>query len=229
MPASQSGVLIHVLDGWEQNGVAWAPATNGPGATDMSASLIFAASVAASGSIQLCAPYQFEPHSEALRKLRSNCLCKRELTLYSSRVSFGLPGAAGLIFRPGVTRIRCGKADDSAGHCGRWCGRTSGEWVEAYDKLCAWRPQDLGSQLQRLTEYQLKRGRYFYNEIIIDAPSWRSHLPRVIEGIYGSRELHRAFVVEYGLDEDEFPLLQLDRHDRETPFSLASDAERGPN
>ena len=117
MPALQSGVLIHVLDGWEQNGVAWAPATNGPGATDMSASLIFAANVAASGSIQLCAPYLFEPLTEAAIKL---CLCKRELTLYSSRVSFGGPNAAGLIFRPGATRIRCGKADDSAGHCGRW-------------------------------------------------------------------------------------------------------------
>ena len=54
-----------MLDGWEQNGVAWAPATNGPGATDMSASLIFAANVAASGSIQLCAPYLFEPLSES--------------------------------------------------------------------------------------------------------------------------------------------------------------------
>ena len=54
-----------MLDGWEQNGVAWAPATNGPGATDMSASLIFAANVAASGSIQLCVPYLFEPLSES--------------------------------------------------------------------------------------------------------------------------------------------------------------------
>ena len=143
---------------------------------------------------------------------------------YSSRVSFGGPNAAGLIFKPGVTRIRCGKADDSAGHCGGWCGRTHGEWEEAYDKLCAWRPQDFGAQLQRLTEYQLKWGRAFYNEIIIDAPSWRSHLPGVIEGIYGSRELHRAFVLQYGLDEDKYPLLQLDRHDRERPFSLASDA-----
>ena len=66
------------MDGWEQNGVAWAPATNGPGATDMSASLIFAANVAASGSIQLCAPYLFEPLSEAVRKLRSNCVSASE-------------------------------------------------------------------------------------------------------------------------------------------------------
>lgn len=61
---SPPGILIHVLDGWEQNGAAWAPTTNGPGATDMSASLVFAANVAASGAISLCASCQFEPLSE---------------------------------------------------------------------------------------------------------------------------------------------------------------------
>ena len=74
-----------MLDGWEQNGVAWAPATNGPGATDMSASLIFAANVAASGSIQLCAPYLFEPLSEAVRKL--HCVSASESSLYTPRAS----------------------------------------------------------------------------------------------------------------------------------------------
>ena len=123
---------------------------------------------------------------------------------YSSRVSFGGPNAAGLIFKPGVTRIRCGKADDSAGHCGGWCGRTHGEWEEARDKLCAWRPQDFGAQLQRLTEYQLKWGRAFYNEIIIDAPSWRSQLPRVIEGIFGSCEAPRPRV-EVRFRREEIP------------------------
>ena len=126
--------------------------------------------------------------------------------------------AAGLIFRPGATRIRCGKAVDSAGHCGGWCERTHGEWIEAIDKLCAWHPKDFGSQLQRLTEAQLKWRSLFYNEIIIDAPWWRSHLPDVIEGIFGSRELHRAFVSEFGLDET-FPLLHLDTRNWETPFS----------
>ena len=64
------------------------------------------------------------------------------------------------------------------------------------------RPQDLGSQLQRLTEYQLKRGRYFYNEIIIDAVmaiaplvSLREYTapaaPRLCRGVR--------------TDEDEFP------------------------
>ena len=90
-------------------------------------------------------------------------------------------------------------------------------------------PPGLGLATAAADRVSAQAGTVFYNEIIIDAPSWRSHLPRVIEGIYGSRELHRAFVVEYGLDEDEFPLLQLNRHDRETPFSLAPDAERGRN
>ena len=127
--------------------------------------------------------------------------------------------AGGLIFKPGITRIRCGKAVDSAGHCGGWCRRTTGEWVEAIDKLCAWRPRDFGPQPQRLTEYQLRWHRLFYNEIVIDAPWWRSHLPGIIEGIYGSQELHRAFVSRYALDVKTFPLLQLDVRNWERPFS----------
>ena len=51
-----------MLDGWEQNGVAWAPATNGPGATDMSASLIFAANVAATAAQFSCAHPTYSNH-----------------------------------------------------------------------------------------------------------------------------------------------------------------------
>ena len=148
--------------------------------------------------------------------------CRPSPLALSLRRSFGGgKKSAGLIFRPGVTFVRCGKAVDSAGQCGGWCWNTQGEWSEADDKLCTWPPQHFGAQLHRLTDYQVKHGRLFYNEIIIDAPSWRSHLPGVIEGIYGDRELHRAFVAEYGLDEATFPLLHLDPMNWESPFSRA--------
>eukprot|EP00908_Phaeocystis_cordata_P009580 Transcript_20373.p1 GENE.Transcript_20373~~Transcript_20373.p1 ORF type:complete len:446 (+),score=11.32 Transcript_20373:111-1340(+) len=185
---ADAGILIHVTDGLEQNGAPWAPATDGPGATDMSASLVFAA----------------------------NYVRGKSIPLFGSGKK-----SAGLIFRPGVTFVRCGKAVDSAGQCGGWCWNTQGEWSEADDKLCTWPPQHFGTQLHRLTDYQVKHGRLFYNEIIIDAPSWRSHLPGVIEGIYGDREMHRAFVAEYGLDEATFPLLHLDPMNWESPFSRA--------
>ena len=58
------------------------------------------------------------------------------------------------------------------------------------------------------------------------------HDPRVVntatalgsapqEGIYDDRELHRAFLRAYGLDESDFPLLLLDRNDWWEPLSLA--------
>ena len=59
------GILIHVTDGWEQNGAPWAPATDGPGATDMSASLVFAANYVRGKSIPLCAPLS-NPNPELL-------------------------------------------------------------------------------------------------------------------------------------------------------------------
>lgn len=125
----------------------------------------------------------------------------------------------GLIFRPGVTRLRCGKPVDSAGQCGAWCWNKQGEWSEADDKLCSWPPQDFGVQIHRLSDYQVKYGRLFYNEVIVDAPWWRSHLPDVIQGIVGDRELHRAFVQQYGLDGERFPLLHVDLTNWESPFS----------
>ena len=52
---ADAGILMHVMDGWEDGGLPWAPGANGPGATDMSSSLIFAANHVPGGGIPLCA------------------------------------------------------------------------------------------------------------------------------------------------------------------------------
>jgi len=131
-------------------------------------------------------------------------------------------GLKGLVFRPRLTRIRCGKSVDSAGHCGGWCdpGRSdeSVVWSESYDKLCAWHPKDVGVQLHRLSNSQTKTANLFYNEIIIDAVSWRAQLPGVIEAIYGDRALHSRFLHTYGLDAAQLPFLTINRMDWENPF-----------
>ena len=184
-----AGILIHTIDGWEDGRNGWAPATNGPGARDMSASIVFSA------------------------------LKKADITI----PLFGKEKTGGLIFRPGLTRIRCGKAVDSAGHCGAWCTITDVNvpWEESLDKLCSWRPQNIGLQLERRSIREARYGSLGYNEIIVDAVSWRSQLPAVIEAIYGDRALHRRFLDEYGLDAKRLPYLTLNRSNWENPFSLA--------
>ena len=137
---------------------------------------------------------------------------------------FGSGSGAGLVFRPGLTRIRCGKAVDSAGSCGRWCPTTDVNvpWSEAADKLCAWHPQNVGLQLQRLNTMHALYSRLDYNEMIIDAESWRDQLPGVIEAIYGDRGLHSRFLKEYGIDATQLPFLTINTMDWENPFSLAN-------
>ena len=183
-----AGILIHSIDGWEDGNAPWAPTTKGPGAKDMSASIVFSA----------------------------NKLPNKPIPL------FGAAHGGGLIFRPGLTRIRCGKAVDSAGHCGAWCEITDVNvpWSEDPDKLCSWRPQNIGLQLQRLSTMQARYASLDYNEIIIDAVSWRDQLPGVIEAIYGDRALHHRFLREYGLDATQLPFLTIDRMNWENPFSL---------
>ena len=184
-----AGILIHSIDGWEDGRNGWAPTTNGPGAKEMSASIVFSALNKSDTAIPL----------------------------------FGKEDTGGLIFRPGLTRIRCGKAVDSAGRCGAWCTITdvNVQWDEGLDKLCSWRPQNIGLQLERRSIREARYGSLGYNEIIVDAVSWRDQLPGVIEAIYGDRALHRRFLVEYGLDAKRLPYLALDRNNWENPFSLA--------
>ena len=191
---ADAGILVHITDGWEENKrKPWAPALNGPGATQQSASLIFAEQRRAGASI-----YDF-------------------LFGKGKRTS-------AIVFKPGATKLLCGKAVDSAGSCGEWCdpsrNDTSIPWDES-EKLCSWRVEDFGVSLQRLHEWMVNRRRPGYDEIIVDAVHWRRNLPDVIDGIVNNEEGHAAFLKEFwwrGVTRHTHPHLVLDEEDWENPF-----------
>ena len=59
----------------------------------------------------------------------------------------------------------------------------------------------------------------YYNEIVLDGGYWNAHLPGSVEAIVGSSDAHRQFLATYGVQESEFPLVMLDLHNWERPFS----------
>ena len=137
-------------------------------------------------------------------------------------------GTAGLIFRPIITRVSCGKPVDSVGTCkvwGGWCkaSRIRAPWNEAQDKMCAWRPADFGPQLQRLTDYQAATHSLDdqYNEIVLPAKWWVDHLPDVVEAIFGDRAAHGRFLAAYahaGVSARTHPYVYLNRNDWHNPI-----------
>ena len=85
-----------------------------------------------------------------------------------------------------------------------------------------------------------------YNEIVLDGPSWRAHLPHIIEAVfltvgadadcYGHAcdrsmgDVHRDFLRAFGLDAAAVPLVVYDlkkARDGQPPFRLASADEMG--
>ena len=88
-------------------------------------------------------------------------------------------------------------------------------------KLCAWAPQDFGVSLRRITEHQIEYKRLWYNEIIIDAKHWRSHLPDQVEAIFNNPENHRRFLAAFPhLTPETHPHVLLDATNWHSPFSM---------
>lgn len=144
-------------------------------------------------------------------------------------------GSGGIIFRPYITKVNCGKAKDSAGTCdlGAWCPAISDpmppevSWGDPNDSTCGpqgsgpWRPQDFGAYLLRVTAWQERWQQLAYNEIIIDAVHWRAHLPDVVQAVFGRRDFYDQFIAHYGLDEARVPFLTIDINGWEQPFDEA--------
>ena len=189
---ANAGVLIHVFDGWEAGpDQRWMPTSNGPGATQMSSSLIFG-------------------------EMRNTGKALRDAVFTGAQGTRGLifrPSATKLLCGKA--------SDSSGSCLGYCRGRTrlSVPWNEAYDKFCTWRVKDFGVELHRLGDYQQRHRRLWYNEIIIDAAHWRNHLPNVIEAIYGDRDMHTAFLEHYGVTPMTHPYVELDLNNWDAPFS----------
>ena len=134
---------------------------------------------------------------------------------------FGGGCGGGLIFRPGVTRVRCGNAQDCGGYCHELCPDTSDTPDEppACPLTLSWAPKDVHAYLRR--ETRVRRGGAYrnnvYNEFIIDGQQWNSQLPHSIdafimgtvgsEGAKHAAEVHARFLAKYGLSAEEVPLL----------------------
>ena len=144
-------------------------------------------------------------------------------------------GMAGIVYRPGHARIKCGCHAECGGHCSedasRWCPAGGARWQD-----CQWRPVDFGKVLPHSAELQRR-----YNEIIIDGSYG---LPDAIEAFYFAADRHDSqdghgvgpqrsqaeavraqFIMHYGIragtSTNAFPLVELNSRDWQSPFRLA--------
>ena len=201
---------MHQLDGYENHDTPWQPAVN---KMDISGSIIFAA-----------------------QKIGGNPLAL-----------FG--GVGGYVMRPhdpwapqrAGAAVRCGNGGDAGGSCHFFCEEPdASKWVDANGDVardwpgdgnnngCSWRPADFRVYLARVTAYQQATARLYYNEITIDATSWRRDPEGAIEAIFiikgaerkkanDIRDLHQRYKARFGLGDD-FPLLELDLAKWGAPF-----------
>ena len=105
---------------------------------------------------------------------------------------------AGLIYRPRVTPLLCGKGGDSgAGHCGdAWCTATAVHSSGIDDDVArleypgdgcmhrTWRVRDFAIHLQRQAAWQKLNHRYEHNEIIVDGDTCTARLPWCIGAFF---------------------------------------------
>ena len=193
---ANAGVLVHVFDGWEDHGSPWLPATNGPGAHEQSASLIFAAQHIAGLPLALFGGgggggIVFKP-------LATKVNCGKAQDSAGKCGSERCPSTASVAQRT------------------TWQGEPAG--------MCRgpWRPEDFGAYLRVITAEQQQSQRSQYNEIIVDAPYWRDNDVDVIEFIYGRRDFYDRFLAanRARVDTREFPFLTIDIQDWHSPFRL---------
>ena len=153
---------------------------------------------------------------------------------------------AGVVFKPGETKLRCGNGGDSGGHCHipnkynkyeHWCElEPRPARFDAPGDGCvgnSWRPRDIGAFLLRVSEYQARSGRSSYNEFIVDGDHWARQMPQTVEFIFqvkgqpthgslaDAAKHHAAFLRRYGISPSDSPLLEIDPDDWEAPFRVA--------
>ncbi|KAL1522964.1 hypothetical protein AB1Y20_017928 [Prymnesium parvum] len=195
----EQGVLVHIVDGYEQEGKPWLPRAD---SEVLSGSLVFDAQQPDPGGTWYGVPLFSggQGVGVVLRPERNRILC-----------GFG-GDAGGRCTRGGKTITWCNSAEltDPPGYCNGY----------------PWHPEEVGIMLER-TVRSAWRGQY--NEFIIDAPVWRRNLPHSIEAIFyvdsshqdKARRILEQFKAEYGVTEDTHPLMQLVVSDWSSPFHLA--------
>lgn len=208
---ADSGVLVHVFDGFEQHGgLKWLPVE---GAKHMSASLIYAGQRA--NPMHRIPVFNQVTSGLVLRPRYHLVECGCDSDCGGRCVgAFGRTTSDGHMPSPGANPppSRSGGTISSDPASPLWCDpktARAGEWHGG----CVWRPgPSIGHMLS------LNAGSDRYNEIIVSAEFWRAHMPAAVEAVLGNSEVHAAFVKAYGLRSEEVPLVELDLGDFEAPF-----------
>ena len=156
----------------------------------------------------------------------------------------------GLVIRPSETSISCAYAVDAAsmsehskeglsGCPNLWCAppfEGKGCGFRRHRPKSAWHGEDLKHMLALHMEFGdawhppgFHSG---YNEVIIQANVWKSHLPSVVEAVFRVKDCecqhvrdvaaaHANFLQRWGLSAAQVPLLELDPFNWDEPFTLA--------
>ena len=82
----------------------------------------------------------------------------------------------------------------------------------------------------QMMEQQASARNAAYNEVVLQGDTYSRNLPRSIEAVfyikqeqkYIAKQVHRALVKHFGMEESALPLLKLDPEDYRNPFTLAS-------
>lgn len=113
-----------------------------------------------------------------------------------------------MLLKPGVARVLCANGHDTGGACpaldahqpvpqGLYAGSDyPGDGCGG----CAWAPHTIHAYLRRVTNWQKRTKRPFYNDVVVDARDWRAALPESIEAVFGpaGREINSALVALHG-------------------------------
>ena len=187
---ADAGLLIHCLD----NSIAESLPIQAPSV--LSTSLLFAGQRAVSGGT----PASF---------LVPECLTR-----------------GGLILQPGgSTRVLCGSGHDTGAACPTLVSTVpvGGEPGPDYPGDgcggCSWGPPAIHVYLRRVTAWQQKSRRAFYNEFTVDGHAWFTHLPTSIEAVFGEggRMVAGAMVARFGRAAEPL-IVSLDASDWERPL-----------
>jgi len=179
-----------------------------------------------------------------------SAMSPRDTVHYPKGSDGGLPlfdfTRGGLIFSPWYNKVSCAYPAD-AGAMGRICTDDHPDCIPGcYDKrqnpvwctpddpwgtsvksgTCAWAPENL----HLMMEQQSSARNAAYNEVVLAGDVYAQHLPRSIEAVfyikqeqkYIAKQVHRALVKHFGIEESALPFLKLDPQDYHNPFTLTS-------
>jgi len=216
-----AGVVMHQFDNFEANGRPWAPCD---------------------GS------WQYKCKGGSFAGRMSTMIVFKSMHERRDRVAVPLIGwGGGIVVAPDI-KVKCAYGDDGStyranGGCyDNWCdpgnpwrGGNPCGFGGANTIDHAWHSYHLSSMLELYNKHsQHYRSPQFYsgyNELVYDAHDWNSHLPHTVEAFFGlftqngynpngaTARQHRAFLQQYGVSDQDIPLLDFDPRNWNAPFS----------